>query len=204
MAVTTISIFIIYEKNNPNAYKFLSLGDGLSLGLNPLGIKSYNYNDYLKDYLESQNKTVKYYNYSERNISIPELTNDIIYLKDKNLKDYLKTSNLIILSIGEKEIDENKDINTIEEDLNNLINEIKKYNSNICLLGRYNVNEKNQSKIKDINNIYKEIAKDNNIIYINIDQNNYYMNNTYNYPTTNGYKEISNMIIKAMNLSITT
>ena len=178
----------------------MSIGDGLSLGLNSLGVQSYNYNDYLVDFLESQNKNVKYYYYSEKNISISELTNDIIYLKDRNLKDYLKTSNLIILSIGEKEILDDKNIKIIEEDLNNLVRELKKYNNNICLLSRYNINEKQYSKIKNINEVYKQIAHKNNIIYINIDQNNYYINAEYNYPTTNGHKEISKMIIKAMDI----
>ena len=173
----------------------------MSLGLNPLGVPSHNYNDYLISYLESKNKDVKYYNYSEKNMSIPELTNDIIYLKDKNLKDYLHTSNLIILSIGEEEINKNKDKETIKEDLNNLLKEIKKYNNNICLLGRYNISEENKNKIKEINDIYKTIAKDNNVIYINIDNNNYYIKDINNYPSALGYKEISKLIIKAMDLN---
>ena len=201
IVVTTISIFIIYEKNNPNYYKFISIGDGLALGLNPLGVKSYNYNDYLKEHLENNGKNVKYYNYSEKNLSISELTNDLIYLKDEKLKEYIKTSNLIILSIGEKEIEENKELNTIEENLQNLIFEIKKYNSNICLLGRYNNDKELINKIDEINDMYKKIAQKNNIIYININENNYYSNNTFNYPTIGIYKEISSMIIAAMHLN---
>lgn len=202
IVVTTISIFIIYDKNNPNIYKFLSLGDGISLGLNPLGVQSYSHNDYIIKYLKNKNKTVKYYNYSEQNISISELTNDIIYLKDEKLKEYLHTSNLIILSIGEKEINDNKNLDSIKEDLNNLIKELKKYNKNIYLLGRYNIKEEEKDNIKKINNIYKQLAKENNIIYINIDNNNYYLKNVYSYPTTTGYKEISNLIIKAIDLTM--
>jgi lysophospholipase L1-like esterase len=201
IVVTTISIFIIYEKNNPNYYKFISIGDGLAHGLNPLGVKSYNYNDYLKEYLENNGKNVKYYNYSEKNLSISELTNDLIYLKDEKLKEYLKTSNLIILSIGEKEIEDNKDFDIIKENLQNLIYEIKKYNNNICLLGRYNTNKDLEEKIVKINDIYKKIAKKNNVIYINIDKNNYYLNNKFNYPSISGYKEISSAIIAAMHLN---
>lgn len=201
MLITSISIFIIYEKNNTNTYKFISLGDGLSLGLNPQGIKSYNYNDYIKEYLKKHQKKINYFNYSEKNISIPELTNDIIYLKDKTLKEYIQTSNLIILSIGEKEIEENKSIKRIEEDLINLINEIKKYNSNICLLGRYNTNEEKQKKVKEVNNLYKQISKEYNVIFINIENNTYFKkNNINNYPTVKGYEKIGKMIIKVMNI----
>jgi hypothetical protein len=203
MVVTTISIFIIYDKNNPNIYKFLSIGDGLSLGLNPLGIKSYSHNDYIIKYLEDKNKIVKYYNYSEQNISISELTNDIIYLKDEKLKNFLHTSNIVILSIGEKEINDNKDLETIKEDLNNLLKELKKYNKNIYLLGRYNIKEEQKNKVNKVNDIYRKLAKENNIVYINIDNKNYYINNSYSYPTTNGYKEIGKTIIKAIDITST-
>ena len=48
----------------------------------------------------------------------------------------------------------------------------------------------------------ESLAKENNIIYINIDNNNYYLKNVYSYPTTTGYKEISNLIIKAIDLTM--
>jgi len=198
--ITSISIFIIYEKNNINSFKFMSIGDGVSLGLNQMGKKSYSYNDYLNEYLNNQKKNVSYFNYSQQNISIPELTNEIIYLKNKTLKEYLQTSNLIILSIGEKEIIDNKSLKIIEENLTNLIKEIKKYNSNICLLSRYNNDENQKIRIKEINRLYHNLAKKNNIIFININ-NSIYLKNKFNYPSVNEHKKIGKMIINAKNLN---
>lgn len=197
--MTSISIFIIYDKTNTDDFKFLSLGDGLSKGLNPSGIKSYDYNEYIEEFMKKKDKKVSYYNYSTRDISIAELNNEIIYLKDKILKEYLQTSNIIILSIGEKEIKDGKSIKEIEENLTNLINEIKRYNSNICLLGHFYLNNEKDNLIAEMNNIYKKIAKNNNIIYINIENAIYSLPSSNNlYPTIRGYKEIGKLIISAI------
>lgn len=196
-----ISIFIVYNKTYINKYMYLSIGDGLSLGLNPDGIKSFSYNDYLKEFFNNKNIELDYYNYSEKDISIPELTNDIIYLDNSNLKHYLTNSNLIILSIGEKELKSNKSTINIKKDLKNLIQEIKKYNNNICILSKYHIGIEKTGKIKEINNIYKEVSKEYNLIYINIEDTSYYLTNNKNiYPTSKGYEEISKLLIKAINI----
>lgn len=197
---TALSIFVIYDKTSSNSFRFLSIGDGLSKGLSPNGIKSYDYSDYICDYLTNKGKSVSNYNYSIKDISISELTNDLIYLKDKTLKEYLQTSDVIILAIGEKEINENKAIEEIEEDLTNLVQEIKRFNSNIFLIGHYYLNNGKDSKIKQINNIYREVAKNNNIVFINIEKVAYYLNKDNIYPTTRGYREISKLIISAIEL----
>lgn len=196
-----ISIFIVYKKTYINKYMYLSIGDGLSLGLNPDGIKSYSYNDHLKEFFKTKNVDLDYLNYSEKDISISELTNDIIYLEDNNLKNYLKNSNLIILSIGEKELKNNDNIITIKKDLKNLIKEIKKYNNNICILSKYYIGIDKKDRVKEINKIYKEISKEYNLIYINIEDTSYYLsNNTNIYPSSKGYEEISKLLIKAINI----
>lgn len=196
-----ISIFIVYNKTYINKYMYLSIGDGLSLGLNPDGIKSFSYNDYLKEFFNNKNIELDYYNYSEKDISIPELTNDIIYLDNSNLKHYLTNSNLIILSIGEKELKSNKSTINIKKDLKNLIQEIKKYNNNICILSKYHIGIEKTNKLKEINNIYKEVSKEYNLIYINIEDTSYYLTNNKNiYPTSKGYEEISKLLIKAINI----
>lgn len=80
---------------------------------------------------------------------------------------------------------------------------MKKYNKNIYLLGRYNIKEEQKNKVNKVNDIYRKLAKENNIVYINIDNKNYYINNSYSYPTTNGYKEIGKTIIKAIDITST-
>lgn len=175
------------------------MGDGLSLGINPNTVRSINYSNFIKKYLVSKGKEVLHYDYSKTNFSISELTNDIIYLKDKELKRYLQTSDLVIVFIGEQEIREKIPIKEIEEDMKNLISEIKRYNNNICILGHYYLNQENNPKIKEINNVYRNIAKENNLIFINL-ENLSYKNLINYYPTQKGYEQISKLIIKAIHL----
>ena len=198
---TSISIFIIYDKNNANNFRFLSIGDGLAKGLNPDGIKSYNYNDYIEKYLKNQEKKVSYYTYADANISISELLNELIYLDDSILKEYLHTSDLIILSIGEEEIYGKQTLEEIETNLKYLIEQIKRYNSQICLLGHYQLNGDRDARIIAMNKIFKRVAKDNDIIYINTENITSYLSHRDNiYPTIRGYKEISELIISAIKL----
>jgi len=200
--ITTISIFIVYKKTYSNTYTFLSIGDGLSLGLNPSGIKSYSYNDFIKDFLKKRNIKYDYFNYSEKDISIKELTNELNYMNNSILEEYLRKSNIVILSIGENEIKLNKSNISIKEDLEKLIREIKKYNNNICLLSRYYINEMSNIKIDEINKIYKEVSKKYRLKYIDIDYTSLYLSNNKNsYPNLKGYENISFSLIKAMNIN---
>ena len=198
--LTSISIFIIYEKTYTPYYTFLSIGDGLSLGLNPNEVKSFGYNEYIKEYLKDKKIKYNYLNYSEKNISIKELTNEILYMKNPVLEDYLRKSNIVILSIGEDEINKNKSSISIKEDLENLIKEIKKYNNNICLLGRYSSHNVTHEKINKINDIYKGLSKSHKLKYIDIDYTYMYLPNNNMYPNSKGYENISFSIIKAMEL----
>ena len=100
------------------------LGDGVNKG---------SFYQEINKFLTNHNKNIDMYNYSKENLSIKELTTDLIYQNNPTLKEYLIKSNLIILSIGEKEIKDNENILNIETDINNLIQEIKKYNYNICI-----------------------------------------------------------------------
>lgn len=198
--LTTISIFIIYQKTYVDVYTFLSIGDGLSLGLNPSEIKSYGYNEYIKTYFKNKNIKYDYFNYSEKNISIKELTNELIYMNNTILEEYLRKSDIVVLSIGEYEINSNKTIANIEKDLDYLINEIKKYNNNICLLSKYYFNE-DTTKIDELNKTYKELSKKHKLKYINIDYTSLYLtNNNTLYPNLKGYENISFSIIKAMEI----
>ena len=163
------------------------LGDGVNKG---------NYYQEINKFLTNQNKNIDMYNYSKKNLSIKELTTDLIYQNNPTLKEYLIKSNLIVLSIGEKEIKDNESLLNIETDMNNLIQEIKKYNYNICILSKYK-NNINDKKVSEINKIYKSISKENNLIYINI-ENIPILNN--NYPSKKGNKDIGNLIVKAIDL----
>ena len=76
---TCLLIYLIYNKNNINNITYLSLGDEYAMGINSYGVKDYGYNDYLKDYLEKNNKLHKYYNnFSYKEIRINDLYKDIL------------------------------------------------------------------------------------------------------------------------------
>ena len=49
--------------------------------------------------------------------------------------------------------------------------------------------------------MYRDLSKEHNLIYVNIEDTSYYLANNRNiYPTSNGYKEISELLIKAINI----
>ncbi len=175
------------------------MGDGLALGLNSYDIKSFSYNDYLKEKLLKNGKKVYYYNYSKKNKTIVELINDIIHNKDQKLKNYLQTSDLIILSIGEKELLDHVPMTEIKENLDILLTEIKKYNNHICLLGHYPNTLIDNQIINNLNSIYQELAKSHNIAFVNLENfNDYLVINNNAYPTNRGYAQISSIIMNVI------
>ena len=51
-----LSCYFIYNQTSDNKLYYLTIGDSLSRGTNEYGIVTYGYNDYVKDYLEENNK----------------------------------------------------------------------------------------------------------------------------------------------------
>ena len=49
--VVCLSVLLIYLGFKDNKIYYLSMGDGLSLGVTPYGGVDYGYSDYVKDYL---------------------------------------------------------------------------------------------------------------------------------------------------------
>lgn len=220
--IICLIIFLIFKLNNHHDISYIALGDGFALGKNSYGQIDYGYSDYVKDYLEKNNKLNKYIKtFSEKDASINSVYQNItlnkkIKLKNRefNLKQSLREANILTLSIGINDliyklsITNNLDkasidniISSIEKDFNILITEIKKYyQKEIYVIGYYNIYPENdlyEYAIKELNNIYKN-CKD--VIYIdtyNLFENNIeYMPNFINYyPSNQGYKEISNQII---------
>ena len=221
--IICLIIFLIFKYNNHHNISYIALGDGFALGKNSYGQIDYGYSDYVKDYIDKNNKLNKYIKtFSEEDASINTIYQNItlnkkIKLKDRefNLKQSLREANILTLSIGINDliyklsITNNLDkssidniIKSIEKDYNMLITEIKKYYpQDIYAIGYYNIYPESdlyEYAINELNNIYKN-NKD--IIYIDIydlfENNNEYMPNFVNYyPSNKGYKEISNQIIR--------
>lgn len=218
--ITCILIYIIYSNNsNIKNINYISLGDGYAKGINSYGENSYGYSDYLKDYYDDNNRLNNYYNYSEDDIKIKDLYNEIIINRQHNnesIKQSLREANILTISIGLNDLiyknsiqtsnfnsGKTKSIQNIIIDLDQLITEIKKYyKKDIYLIGYYNFYPQNsvERKLLDkLNYKYKGYSKKNNIIYIdNSNMNNkldlYIDNPNSYYPNAMGYKKIFNNI----------
>lgn len=202
---------------------YVSLGDGLSLGINENNYIDNGYSDYVKDYLKSKNK-LKYYtkSFSKQDIRITDLINMInnnIEVNNINIQNALNKADLITLSIGMNEIMYKYSNNTNKSylydyidsyiiDMENLIKLIKKYNNKkIYVLGLYNpINHTELDKyIIYSNNKLINLCNKENINYVdlyNIFKNNshliYNLNNYY--PNKDGNKIIANEIIKKLKI----
>ena len=211
--------FIIYKLNENNLIDYMSIGDSLDLGINSYGNNTYSYHDYLKNYLHNNNLLHKTsFFYSKSNYKIKDLLNDIkdnkeIIYDDKNynIKKELREADLITICIGMDElinkIENNitsSDIDTLINDMDLLISNIKKFSSsNIVLIGYYNPyldNIKVNKIFSYVNNKYKELATKYKIIYIDIlNFNKEYLPNYKDYHlNSKGYLKIASKIIEKL------
>lgn len=214
-----IFLIIIYIANKDDKIFYVSIGDGISLGINNNGEEDIGYSDYVKDYLESINQ-LKYYTkeFSNSNYRVIDIINNIddnIELDDSiTIKKALMKSDIITMSIGFNEImyklnssDEDyliyNYIDGLMEDIDVLIDKIKKYcKEDIFVIGYYNpysYDNSNYNIIKYANSKLINICNEEGIYYIDTynmfnDGNVVIYKN--NYPSYDGYKLISNSIIK--------
>lgn len=220
IAILLIMIIGIHAKDNKISY--VSLGDGLSLGINENNYVSKGYSDYIKEYLEL-NKKLKFYTkeFSKQDARIIDIINDIndnvtknINNKEITIQNVLKKANIITISLGFNELlykysNDNMSytynyIDSYINDMEKLINLIKEYNNKtIFILGYYNPTDNKEldkyviyANDKLINLCDKE--KVNYMDLYSIFDNNKKMINYVNnlYPNSEGYKLISNKIIK--------
>ena len=56
LIIISLSVIIVYKKENNNETAYLVLGDSFSMGINPYGGIGYGYEDYFKDYLDTKGK----------------------------------------------------------------------------------------------------------------------------------------------------
>lgn len=215
-------VFVIYKVTYNNKIDYLALGDGLALGQTYYGTVGYGYTDYVADYLKNQKKLKTYNkNFAENHITVKQLKNDIENNKKEivdgktiYINNAIANAEVITLSIGNYEIsDINKYINyeyeallkteTLITDVISIINLIRKYNNNATLyfIGYYSYGKENNDKIiKYTDEKFENLSKKNNFTFIKISnifsKNIEYLPNTLaNYPSREGYKNISKKII---------
>lgn len=220
--ILSLSVFMIYKLTNHHNINYTTLGDGFAQGIDCYGRIDYGYSDYVKDYLEKNNKLMNYSNYhTKEEMTIEKLYNTILTdkkMQNNNIKNniihILRDSDYLTMSIGLNDLlsklsmtseftDENLNIviNEIETSFNNLIEEIEKvYNREIIVIGYYeppNTNKFLSKAIKKLNNIYKKNKKVTYISTYMISENkNVFLPNPNSYyPNYKGYQAISNKII---------
>lgn len=230
-AIVILSVFLIYLCNMDKKVYYLALGDSLAYGEGPNNKKIKGYSDYVKDYLTQKNLLETYIpNFAEkgqRTYDLINLINDnkkiTINKKNISIQNALIKADLVTLSIGANDIlnkidtnsyNKNQIYNYIDEltkDLNKLLKLMREYcKEDIILVGYYNpyyIEDNTTTEIFNyLNKKYKEIAKEYNVKYIEIDtifkENPNFLSPNDIHPTKEGYKAISGEIIGQINKTL--
>lgn len=190
---------LIYMNTTSDDKNLLALGDGISLGLNAFNILSYDYNDYLKEYLEKNNTFKRYHHLNEVDETASSLLTKIennISLNDLKIKQAIKEANVITINLGMDELNNyakkhylsNTKINDYLKKYEEIIKIISKLNNQkIFIIGLYETSLINNKKINQINGQLLTISQKYNCTFIDISDikehpefytfpNNYYIN----------------------------
>ena len=231
-----LTIFLIYKgfEYKQDKIFYIALGDSVAEGMNSYGAIGYGYTDYVSEYLDKNDRLDFYIKgFAKSGYTIENVKNDIdnnktieVDGKKVNIKEALRESDLVTISIGANDFikgltitnvyskienlkQSKKEIDQIGENLKELIELIKDYaNNEIILLGYYNplprlkvVKEEIDELVKYSNYMYEKICDDYEITYIDIfdifDGNEDLLPNSLDiHPNTKGYEKIADKIIK--------
>lgn len=214
LIVLSLSVYFIYQQTKESNIKILSLGDGLSLGINSSGSKDYGYLNYYKDYLSSSNRQVSIINkYASKDSSIKELKEKISTTPE--LRRELMESHILFLTIGYNDLlyklsmenqvripHFNKIIESIEKEYDELLEEIRKYYKNeIIVIGYYKTHNEDYYQNIGIRKLNMYLKNNKNIKYIDTyylltNKEEYFPNPNSYYPNSLGYKKIADKIIQ--------
>ncbi len=209
-----LSCYLIYNKTIDNRKFFLAIGDSLSKGVNEYGIVSYGYNDYIKDYLISNNLLKRYdKTYTSSDYRLKDIIRILDYneIKDgESLNRLIKEADIITISLGMNELYSKMDANTnnytyidnLIKDYSYILNKISKFHHDkVYILGFYNISSKNNDLFTYTNYKLKNLCNLYNYTYVelsNILNNNpsYFTNNKSFIPNNDGYRKISQIIVE--------
>ena len=211
LIILSLSVYFIYQSTKKTNIQILSLGDGLSKGINSYTIVEYSHLNYYEDYLKSRNIEVNIIaNYSDEDLTIHEL---LELIKNNNyIKRDLMESHLLFLTVGyndllyklslEEDISIPK-LNIIIEEINTeykeLLTEIKKYYKNEIIVVGYPKSNKDDYYINlGIRKLNRILDTNNYIDTYNILNNRekYFSNPNSFYPNRLGYEKIYEEIRK--------
>jgi len=230
-------IYIIYTPN-PKKLNYVALGDSIAEGVNSYNAPDYGYPDYIRDYLNNNKRLGNYTKrFSKSGYRVENIINDIndnrsvIDTNNKTItiKEALRESNLVTISIGANDLMGGSSIQTFATKLNNMkttkeeVDEIvkqveellilvKKYaKGQIILVGYYNplpTITSHKSQIDEViiyaNNKYLEIAENLEIDYVDIfelfiEHIEFLPNPSNIHPNSKGYEAMSKEVIKKIN-----
>lgn len=202
LLIGTILTSAIYFNSEKNEINLLALGDGISTGMTSYHVEGYDFNDYLTEYLNKSKNLNKYYKFFNEtdetlNTLITKIDNNINDIEQKiKIKQAIKKANIITLAIGMDELNNyasknnlgSTKINGFLKKYDELLKKIRNLNDKkIYVIGLYNSNKINISKIEKINIELEKITKKYNCEFIDIENiteykkyfnlsNNYYLN----------------------------
>lgn len=205
-------VLFIYIVNIDDKVYYLALGDSYSLGMTPYNGYDYGFNDYVKDYLENNNKLEEYIkDFSKSGYRTIDLLRDIednktISIKEKELsiQQALIKADLVTLSIGTNDIInissisvDNSYVSEAMNDMESLLSMIRKYcKEKIIAVGYLTKNETYEYASKK----YKQLCEKYDIIYIDsselLNDSKYFPNPNNIHPSKEGYEKIANKIIQ--------
>ena len=220
LGIVLLGIFLIYLSTLDKKVYFLSLGDEISQGINLYNKKDYNYNDYVKEYLENK-KVLEtyinlYFNDNMRTIDLIDYIEEnkeiVVEGKKKTIKNALIKADLVTLSIGSNDVVSKlllKNNYTKEElynyldeylkDIENLFKLMRQYcKEDIVFIGYYNIfnDDTYNEYFKYLNKKVKKISNNYEINCVDImdDIKNDKINNNF-YPTKDGHINIGKKIV---------
>lgn len=219
ICLTLVFLFLIYYHFDNKKINYVSIGDGITRGINIYGYESYGYNDFIYDYLKKKNKLGEFnsYFYSP---TVLKLTKDIkdnktirVDYNEYYIKKVLRESDMLVISVGEDELAKNYNKYNMEKnyiffdkmyaEIDNLIKEVKKYaKGQILFLGYYNPTNYYDSKTDeffiDLDVRLNELMMYHDIVYIDLYEivkgNRFKDSDNHHELNIRGFKKIANII----------
>ncbi len=154
LVIAVLGVFITHKTLSKDSMRisYIALGDSVAAGRDPYGATVYGYPDYIKDYLEENDKLYFYTkDFSKSGYTTKDIINEIEgnYTKEVDgktiyLKEALRESDLVTLQIGANDFIDTLSISELESMLNEIAslkkeidNVITKVESVIVLLKQY-------------------------------------------------------------------
>lgn len=221
--IVVLSVFLIYLGFRDKEIYYVSIGDGLASGINPYNQKDYGYGEYVEEYLDEIDKLEVYVEaLTDKSNRITDILKDIKDNEKVNVDGKIKTfqnvlikADLVTISIGTNDLLSNTSFN-MDFSINDLYNKLenaltdfeelfktlREYcKEKIVFIGFYNFtgNDELDEFFEYTNKKVQALANNYDIIYIDIFEdfkNSNYLENNSSYPNKEGYKVISDKIIK--------